>query len=82
MKNRLFPFEDRFELSYNSIISSRRILNFLGLHPCFRLTVSTAKPVADFHRQVITRAEHTKNRAVGFIAQTDCYKARRKSRFY
>ena len=27
--------------------------------PCLRLTVPTAKPVADFHRQVITRAERT-----------------------
>ncbi|MEE0569404.1 MAG: hypothetical protein UC379_05130, partial [Acutalibacteraceae bacterium] len=30
-----------------------------GGRPCLRLTVPTAKPVADFHRQVITRAEHT-----------------------
>ena len=28
--------------------------------PCLWLTVPTAKPVADFHRQVITHAEHTK----------------------
>ena len=27
--------------------------------PCLWLTVPTAKPVADFHRQVITHAEHT-----------------------
>ncbi|MEE0568820.1 MAG: hypothetical protein UC379_02110, partial [Acutalibacteraceae bacterium] len=31
-----------------------------GGRPCLRLTVPTAKPVADFHRQVITRAEHTR----------------------
>ena len=31
--------------------------------PCLWITVPTAKPVADFHRQVITRAERTnKNR--------------------
>ena len=30
--------------------------------PCLRLTVPTAKPVADFHHQVITRAEHTTNK--------------------
>ena len=30
-----------------------------GGRPCLWLTVPTAKPVADFHRQVITRAEHT-----------------------
>ena len=29
--------------------------------PCLWLTVPTATPVADFLRQVITRAEHTKN---------------------
>ena len=28
-------------------------------HPCLRLTVPTAKPVADFHRQVITHAGRT-----------------------
>ena len=28
--------------------------------PCLWLTVPTAKPVADFHRQVITHAEHTR----------------------
>ena len=30
-----------------------------GGRPCLWLTVPTAKPVADFHRQVITHAEHT-----------------------
>ncbi|MEE0568796.1 MAG: hypothetical protein UC379_01985, partial [Acutalibacteraceae bacterium] len=35
-----------------------------GGRPCLRLTVPTAKPVADFHRQVITRAEHTSKAAV------------------
>ena len=30
--------------------------------PCLRLTVPTAKPVTDFHRQVVTRAEHTSKR--------------------
>ena len=29
-------------------------------HPCLRLTVPTAKSVADFHRQVIAHAERTK----------------------
>ena len=29
--------------------------------PCLWLTVPTAKPVADFHRQVITHAERTEN---------------------
>ena len=29
-------------------------------HPCLWLTVPTAKSVADFHRQVITHAERTK----------------------
>ena len=28
-------------------------------HPCLRLTVPTAKSVADFHRQVVTRAKRT-----------------------
>ena len=28
--------------------------------PCLRLTVPTAKPVVDFHHQVITHAEHTR----------------------
>ena len=32
-------------------------------HPCLRLTVPTAKSVADFHRQVIAHAERTKNTA-------------------
>ena len=32
--------------------------------PCLWLTVPTAKPVADFHRQVITRAEHTTKRPI------------------
>ena len=31
--------------------------------PCLWLTVPTAKPVADFHRQVITHAEHTSKKA-------------------
>ena len=31
-------------------------------HPCLRLTVPTAKSIADFHRQVIAHAERTKNR--------------------
>ena len=31
-----------------------------GGHPCLRLTVPTAKSVADFHRQVIAHAERTK----------------------
>jgi hypothetical protein len=30
-----------------------------GGHPCLQLTVPTAKPVADFHRQVIDRARRT-----------------------
>ncbi|MBB6022927.1 hypothetical protein HNR77_004026, partial [Paenibacillus sp. JGP012] len=30
-------------------------------HPCPWLTVPTAKPVADFHRQVIARAGRTIN---------------------
>ncbi|MCF1602415.1 hypothetical protein, partial [Tetragenococcus halophilus] len=30
-------------------------------HPCFWLTVPTAKPVVDFHHQVIAHAERTKN---------------------
>ena len=30
-----------------------------GGHPCLRLTVPTAKSVADFHRQVIAHAERT-----------------------
>ncbi|WP_218944003.1 hypothetical protein, partial [Bacillus aquiflavi] len=30
-------------------------------HPCFQLTVPTAKPVVDFHHQVITHAGRTKN---------------------
>ncbi|MDR0853494.1 MAG: hypothetical protein LBN34_03925, partial [Clostridiales Family XIII bacterium] len=29
-------------------------------HPCPLLTVPTAKPVTDFHRQVIAHAEHTR----------------------
>ncbi|MBQ8795581.1 MAG: hypothetical protein IJZ54_04075, partial [Clostridia bacterium] len=33
--------------------------------PCLQLTVPTAKPVADFHRQVIMRAEHTRNNRLG-----------------
>ena len=32
-------------------------------HPCLRLTVPTAKSVADFHRQVIAHAERTKRAA-------------------
>ena len=36
-----------------------------GGHPCHSLTVPTAKPVVDFHHQVITHAGHTvKNRVV------------------
>ena len=31
--------------------------------PCLQLTVPTAKPVADFHRQVVTHAEHTSKAA-------------------
>ena len=31
--------------------------------PCLRLTVPTAKPVVDFHHQVIIRAGHTKENA-------------------
>ena len=46
----------------------RAVLDFFqtpshGGRPCLRLTVPTAEPVADFHRQVITRAEHTKTTA-------------------
>ncbi|MEE0568465.1 MAG: hypothetical protein UC379_00285, partial [Acutalibacteraceae bacterium] len=37
-----------------------------GGRPCLRLTVPTAKPVADFHRQVITRAEHTRKSTTVF----------------
>ena len=33
-----------------------------GGHPCLSLTVPTAKPVADFHHQVITHAGRTKNK--------------------
>ncbi|WP_270897898.1 hypothetical protein, partial [Aliibacillus thermotolerans] len=29
-------------------------------HPCLQLTVPTAKPVVDFHHQVITHAGRTK----------------------
>src|SRR5699024_12487975 len=31
-------------------------------HPCLRLTVPTAKPVVDFHHQVIAHAGHTYKR--------------------
>ncbi|MGX7395688.1 hypothetical protein, partial [Carnobacterium mobile] len=31
-----------------------------GGHPCYSLTVPTAKPVVDFHHQVITHAGRTK----------------------
>ena len=33
-----------------------------GGHPCLRLTVPTAKSVADFHRQVIAHVERTRKR--------------------
>ncbi|WP_307500257.1 hypothetical protein, partial [Paenibacillus brasilensis] len=34
-----------------------------GRHPCPWLTVPTAKPVADFHRQVIAHAGRTRKRS-------------------
>ena len=37
-------------------------------HPCLRLTVPTAKSVADFHRQVIAHAERTKRRRAGTVS--------------
>ncbi|MBQ7820290.1 MAG: hypothetical protein IJ341_11410, partial [Bacteroidales bacterium] len=43
--------------------------------PCLQLTVPTAKPVADFHRQVIMRAEHTRrttHRNFSFHGWYDC----------
>ena len=38
-----------------------------GGRPCPQLTVPTAKSVADFHRQVITRAERTQKTAKAVI---------------
>ena len=35
-------------------------------HPCLRLTVPTAKSVADFHRQVIAHAERTTMKRTSF----------------
>ena len=36
--------------------------------PCPQLTVPTAKSVADFHRQVVTRAERTNKNPIRFLA--------------
>ena len=46
-----------------------------GERPCLWLTVPTAKPVADFHRQVITHAEHTttKQQSGGLLLLFLCY---------
>ncbi|WP_237665537.1 hypothetical protein, partial [Tetragenococcus koreensis] len=38
-------------------------------HPCFWLTVPTAKPVVDFHHQVIAHAERTK-KVIDVILET------------
>ena len=40
--------------------------------PCLWLTVPTAKPVADFHRQVITRAEHTTIKPAALVYFNQC----------
>ncbi len=57
-------------------------------HPCLRLTVPTAKSVADFHRQVIAHAEHTKNKrqlpfgeslSLVVFRSTCCHSSSRKS---
>ncbi|WP_459783837.1 hypothetical protein, partial [Alkalibacterium sp. s-m-22] len=37
-----------------------------GGHPCHSLTVPTAKPVVDFHHQVVAHAGRTKKRPVLF----------------
>ena len=50
-----------------------------GGHPCLRLTVPTAKSVADFHRQVIAHVERTKRKASktwcfqGFFESSDLF---------
>ena len=47
---------------YRFFIEIGRIFQLFGAdvgHPCLRLTVPTAKSVADFHRQVIAHAERT-----------------------
>ncbi|MFF0419754.1 hypothetical protein, partial [Paenibacillus lactis] len=38
-----------------------------GGHPCLWLTVPTAKPVADFHRQVIAHAGRTIKKPLPFV---------------
>jgi len=48
-----------------SVRQTEGLLGFLQIpphdgHPCPLLTVPTAKPVADFHRQVIAHAGQTK----------------------
>lgn len=44
-----------------------------GGHPCLRLTVPTAKSVADFHRQVIAHAERTRNALLAAIGCRKCF---------
>ena len=41
-----------------------------GGHPCLSLTVPTAKPVADFHHQVITHAGRTMKSTSWYVYRT------------
>src|SRR5699024_1552774 len=46
--------------SVREFASSFLQIPFRNGHPCFQLTVPTAKPVVDFHHQVIAHAGRTK----------------------
>ena len=54
------------QLTAELILEDGKKITLCDYASCLRLTVPTAKPVADFHRQVITRAEHTKIRGYVF----------------
>ena len=53
-----------------------------GGHPCLRLTVPTAKSVADFHRQVVAHAGRTQKTASRFFMIRKLFLVRRKEGIY